>query len=118
MDLWATVEERIEQSHTGKSVEIISSIKSGLESCHKQGIISDKELGNKIQNAGYDLNKLSTDLNNSVQEGRDKHLYYASLEMKELDKLGVKYDKDSWVRDLKNIQDWLCPYDCVNSHKL
>ena len=95
------LEERIEQSHTGKSIEIISSIKSGLESCHKQGIISDKELGNKIQNAGYDLNKLNTDLNNSVQEGRDKHLYYASLEMKELDKLGVKYDKDSWVRDLK-----------------
>lgn len=101
------LEERIEQAHNGKSIEIISSIKSGLESCHKQGIISDKELGNKIQTAGYDLNKLNTDLNNSVQEGRDKHLYYASLEMKELDKLGVKYDKDSWVRDLKNIQDYM-----------
>ena len=101
------LEERIDQAHTGKSVEIISSIKSGLDSCHKQGIISDKELGNKIQTAGYDLNKLNTDLNNSVQEGRDKHLYYASLEMKELDKLGVKYDKDSWVRDLKNIQDYM-----------
>ena len=99
--------ERIEQDHTGKSSEIISSIKSGLESCHKQGIISDKEPGNKILNAGYDINKLNTDLNKSVADGRDKHLYYASLEMKELDKLGVKYDKDIWVRDLKNIQDYM-----------
>ena len=100
------LEERIEQAHT-KRMEIISSIKSWLESCHKQGIISDKELGNKIQTAGYNLNKLNTDINNSVQEGRDKHLYYASLEMKELDKLGVKYDKDIRVHDLKNIQDYM-----------
>ncbi len=96
------LEERIEQAHIGKSVEIISSIKSGLESCYKQGIISDKELGNKIQNAGYDLNKLNTDLNNSVQEGRDK-LNIMNFDLCELGKLGYKYDKDSMVNTVKDM---------------
>lgn len=39
---------------------------------------------------------------------QDKYAYlqYASTEIHELDKLGVKIDKDAWLKDLKNVHEY------------
>ena len=104
--LTSILKERINLSQSGESKNILSSIKENLEANHKQGIIPYGELKNTLVSFGFDINKLNTELNKSVLAGREKHLQYVSLEMNELDKLGSKYDKDIWVRDLKDAKTY------------
>ena len=104
--LTSTLKERIDLSQSGESKYVLGSIKENLEANHKQGIIPYGELKNTLVSFGFDINKLNTELNKSVLAGREKHLQYVSLEMNELDKLGSKYDKDIWVRDLKDAKTY------------
>jgi Ti-type conjugative transfer relaxase TraA len=104
--LTSILKERIDLSQSLISKNILGSIKENLEANHKQGIIPYGELKNTLVSFGFDINKLNTELNKSVLAGREKHLQYVSLEMNELDKLGSKYDKDIWVRDLKDAKTY------------
>jgi Ti-type conjugative transfer relaxase TraA len=104
--LTSILKERIDLSQSGESINILGSIKENLEANHKQGIIPYRELKNTLVSFGFDINKLNTELNKSVLAGREKHLQYVSLEINELDKLGSKYDKDIWVRDLKDAKTY------------
>ena len=104
--LTSILKERIDLSQSSESKNILGSIKENLDANHKQGIIPYGELKNTLVSFGFDINKLNTELNKSVLAGREKHLQYVSLEMNELDKLGSKYDKDIWVRDLKDAKTY------------
>ena len=104
--LTITLKERLNLSQSGESKNILSSIKENLEANHKQGVIPYGELKNTIIACGSDIGKMNTELHKFAQEGREKHLQYVSLEMNELDKLGSKYDKDIWVRDLKDAKNY------------
>lgn len=104
--LTSILKERIDLSQSGESKNILSSIKENLEANHKQGLIPYGELKNTLVSFGLDIKGLDGNLNKTVIEGREKHLQYVSLEMNELDKLGSKYDKDIWVRDLKDAKTY------------
>ena len=104
--LSSILRERIDLSQSGKSKDILGSIKENLEANYKQGIIPYGELKNTLVSFGSDINKLNMELNKFALAGREKHLQYVSLEMNELDKLGSKYDKDIWVRDLKDAKNY------------
>ena len=104
--LTSTLKERIDLSQSGESKNILGSIKENLEANHKQGIIPYGELKNTLVSFGADIKGLDGHLSKKVIEGREKHLQYVSLEMNELDKLGSKYDKDIWVRDLKDAKTY------------
>ena len=52
---------------------------------------------------GADIKGLDGNLNKKVIEGREKYLEAISIELKELDKLGSKYDKDKLVGTLKSM---------------
>jgi len=101
-----TLKERIDLSQSGESKNILSSIKENLEANHKQGVIPYGELKNTLVTFGSDINKLNMELSKFALSGREKYLPYVSLEMNELDKLGFKYDKDIWVRNLKDAKNY------------
>jgi Ti-type conjugative transfer relaxase TraA len=98
--------ERIDLSQNGESKKVLGSLKENLEANYKQGIIPYGELKNMLISFGPDIKGMDIHLNKLAIEGREKHLRYVSLEMNELDKLGSKYDKDSWVRDLKDAKNY------------
>jgi hypothetical protein len=104
--LSSILRERIDLSQSGESKNILGSIKENLEANHKQGIIPYGELKNTLVTFGSDINKLNMELSKFALSGREKYLPYVSLEMNELDKLGFKYDKDIWVRNLKDAKNY------------
>ena len=101
--LTSTLKERLNLSQSGESKNILSSIKENLEANHKQGIISYSELKSTLVSFGLDIKGLDGNLNKIVIEGREKYLEAISIELKELDKLGSKYDKDKLVGTLKSM---------------
>jgi Ti-type conjugative transfer relaxase TraA len=101
--LTSILKERINLSQSGESKNILGSIKENLEANHKQGIIPYGELKNTLVSFGADIKGLDGNLNKKVIEGREKYLEAISIELKELDKLGSKYDKDKLVGTLKSM---------------
>jgi len=101
--LTSTLKERIDLSQSGESKNILGSIKENLEANHKQGVIPYSELKSTLVSFGSDIKGLDGNLNKKVIEGREKYLEAISIELKELDKLGSKYDKDKLVGTLKSM---------------
>jgi len=101
--LTSTLKERIDLSQSGESKNVLGSIKENLEANHKQGVILYGELKNTLVSFGSDIKGLNGHLNKKVIEGREEYLEAISIELKELDKLGSKYDKDKLVGTLKSM---------------